>query len=105
MSRKSRYTARMEEALTGTDRRDRKRCFQYLARMGDPSPIAEWLGIEYIPPLLPEGLDLSEEWEQHRIHAACWIGDAYERIYEQVLLLPEEERMGAVARTQAGAGN
>jgi hypothetical protein len=93
MSQKSRYTARMEEALTGTDRRDRLRCFQYLARMGDPSPIAEWLGIEYIPPSLPEGLDLSEEWEQHCIHAAHWIRDTYERIYEQVLLLPEEERM------------
>lgn len=56
MSQKSRYTARMEEALNGKDRRDRKRCFQYLARLGDPSPIAEWLGVEYIPLPCPKVL-------------------------------------------------
>ena len=106
MSDRSRYMQRMEEALTGTDRRDRLLCFRYLARTGDPYPIAEWLGIDYIPPSLPKGLDLSEEWEQQRIHATRWIRDTYERIYEQVLLLPEEERMRpGCAGTQAGAGN
>jgi hypothetical protein len=83
MNHKSRYTRQMEEALTGTDGQRRKRYFQFLARIGDPSPIAEWLGIEYIPPSLPEGLDLDEEWEQHRLHAARWIRATYERLYEQ----------------------
>jgi hypothetical protein len=68
----------------------RKSFFQWLARMGDPYPIAKWLGIDYISPVLPDDLDLSEEWKQHRIHAARWIRDTYERIYEQV---PKEERM------------
>jgi len=61
---------------------NRKRFFQWLARMGDPYPIAERLGIEYIPPTLPEGTDLSDEWKQHHLHAARWIRATYERIYE-----------------------
>lgn len=62
---------------------DRKRVFQYYAKIGDPSPVAEWLGTKYVPPTLPEGLDLDGEWQQHHIHAARWIKSIYERIYER----------------------
>lgn len=49
--------------------------------IGDPQPIATWLGIEYTPPSLPKNLDLSEEWRLTVVHAKQWIRATYERIY------------------------
>lgn len=65
-------------------RQDRLTFFKYFWQIGDPTPIAEWLGVEYIPPSLPEGLDLSEEWRLNVEHARRWIADTFLRVYEPV---------------------
>jgi hypothetical protein len=52
-------------------------------KCGETMRIAEWLGLEYIPPTAPEGMDLSDEWAFHVAHARTWIDDIYRRLYEQ----------------------
>ncbi|HWF70869.1 MAG TPA: hypothetical protein VG187_15155 [Mycobacterium sp.] len=46
--------------------------------------MAEWLGLEYVPPTPPSGMDLSDEWRFMVEHARKWIEDIYRRLYEQV---------------------
>ena len=65
-------------------REDRIQLFKLFWRLGDPSPIAEWLGIEYIPPSLREGLDLDDELRLTIEHARRWIANVYRRLYEPV---------------------
>jgi hypothetical protein len=45
--------------------------------------ICEWLGLEYIPPRPPPGMDLDDEWLLMVEHARKWIEDIYRRLYEQ----------------------
>jgi hypothetical protein len=57
-----------------------RRCWQ----AGDATRVAEWLGLEYVPPTPPSGMDLSDEWRFMVEHARKWIEDIYRRLYEQV---------------------
>lgn len=57
-----------------------RKCWQ----VGDTMRISEWLGLEYIPPTPPEGMDLTDEWRFMVEHARKWIDDIYHRLYEPV---------------------
>ncbi|AFJ35479.1 MULTISPECIES: hypothetical protein [Mycobacterium] len=57
-----------------------RRCWQ----VGDTLAVAEWLGVEYIPPTPPEGMDLSDEWRYMVEDARKWLDDIYHRLYEPV---------------------
>lgn len=79
------YTQLLRESwAVNAPLQDRIAFFQYFWQIGDPTPISEWLGIKYVPPSTPEGLDLSDEWRLHVEHARNWVADVYHRLYEPV---------------------
>jgi hypothetical protein len=55
-----------------------RKCWQ----LGDTMRIAEWLGLEYIPPTVPQDMDLDDEWLFMIADARKWIDDIYRRLYE-----------------------
>jgi hypothetical protein len=63
---------------------DRIQLLRFFWKIGDPSPIAEWLGIKYVPPLLPDDLDLNDELRLTVEHARMWIADVHKRLYAPV---------------------
>ena len=52
-------------------------------QVGETMRICEWLGLEYIPPTPPPGMDLDDEWRFMVEHARRWIEDIYRRLYGQ----------------------
>lgn len=63
---------------------DRIAFITYFWRIGDPAPIAEWLGIQYVPPTIPEDMDLDDQLAVTIGHAREWILGVYRRLYEPV---------------------
>jgi hypothetical protein len=73
------WTARSAMSL-----QDRTLFFKFFWRIGDPLPIAEWLGIEYVPPTIAQDMDLDDELALLVNHARKWIANLYRRLYEPV---------------------
>lgn len=77
------YAQLLQECWYGNaSRNDRTLLFRYFWDIGDPTPIAEWLGIEYIPPAIPEGMNLDDELRLIVQHAREWISSVHRRLYE-----------------------
>lgn len=63
-------------------KQDRIRFIKHCWHIGDTLHLERWLGIEYVPPTPPEGMDLDDEWRFMVEHAREWIIGIYRRLYE-----------------------
>lgn len=71
-------------ARSGMSQQDRTWFFKFFWRIGDPLPIAGWLGVEYVPPTIPDDMDLDDQLAVTIDHAREWIVGVYRRLYEPV---------------------
>ena len=79
------YTQLLDQCWYGNAAHsDRVLLWPYFWKIGDPTPIAEWLGIEYIPPTISDDMDLDDELELIVHHARKWITAVHQRLYEPV---------------------